>query len=167
MADMILMRCKYCGGMLTNSEGNVWVCQNCGTRSVIDVASQTGPTEDRTSRGFRVSIERDGTVSSYKVRDKAELQISFNRRATMADMFPIDVVLTVDGRPRETFEHLPKTGTGSVVFETDESDVLAYATGKAFMVKDDQIVTEDEDAGGTYSVAGLNVIIERTGEMEK
>lgn len=167
MAEMILMRCKYCGGMLTNSGGSIWVCENCGTKSVIDANLQMSGVECRTTGEFRLSVERGGTISSYKVREKAELQISFNRRATMADTHPIDVVLSVDGRPRGTFEHLPKTGTGSVVFETDETNVLAYATGKALLIKDGHAVTEDEDARGPYAVAGLNIVIERTGEMEK
>ena len=85
----------------------------------------------------------------------------------MADPDPVIVSLIVDGRPRGSFEHLPRTGKGSVTFESDGQSVFAYATGKASFVKGDHAVTEDEDAEGTYFVAGLRVTIGRTGEMEK
>lgn len=168
MSDKILMRCEYCGGLLTNAEGNIWICESCGTSSVVKATAESGNfSESSVIKGFTMTVECRGKVNEYRVRNKAEFQIAFNCRATMADPFPIEVSLTVDGRPRGTFEHLPKSGKGSVVFELDGESVFAYATGKASMVTDEAELSEDEDAEGCYNIAGLNVTIVRTGEMEK
>lgn len=164
MAEMFLMRCEYCGGTLVNVEGDQWICQNCGTSTIIKPDPKVGVGEAQAApSGFGISVEFNGRSSSFKVREKAEFQIAFDRRATMADKFPTVVSLTVDGRPRGTFEHLPKSGKGSVIFEADGDSIVVYATGKSVIAKDGMEMTSDDEAEGTYIVAGLKVDIERTG----
>lgn len=166
MADMILMKCEYCGGTLVNVQGNQWFCQNCGTSAIVNTAPAENAAASKRDNGFSMTVEYSGRTSNYKVRENAEFQIAFDRRATMADPFPTTVSLSVDGRPRGTFEHLPKSGTGTVTFEVDEESVVAYATGKASFSGPQGNVVSDDDVGGAYTVAGLKITIERTGEMK-
>lgn len=167
MADMILMICKYCGGKLVNIEGNLWTCESCGTKTLIEIGQNIEQTaESQKTDGFTMSVEHEGRTFNYKVRETAVFDIAFDRRATLADRFPTTVTLTVDGRPRGTFEHLPKTGKGSVSFETDGPDIMAYSTGKATFECADGTVTEKGDAEGSYIIAGLKVNIDRYNDEE-
>lgn len=168
MAEMVLLKCEYCGGTLEPKEGDLWCCINCGTSTLLrQTVSGPNPAcagSDRGSAGFRISVGLDGEVSEFKVRESAEFDISFDRRATMADPDPINITLTVDGRPRRTYTGLSKTGTGKVCFEDDGGIVLAYAQGKAFLVRSGEKVFDVEGASGVYQVGDLGVTVIPSGE---
>lgn len=164
MSDMILMICKYCGGKLVNVENNLWECDSCGTKTLIEKSRGTDRSaEGASAGGFSVSVEHGGKTSEYRVRKTAEFDIGFDRRATMADACPMTVRLNVDGKERGAFEHLPKTGKGSISFEADGDCITAYSTGKASLERIDGSPVDEQNAEGEYLIAGLKVTVKEQG----
>lgn len=168
MSDMILMICKYCGGKLVCIQDNLWLCENCGTKTLIEINNgKEASTERRVLNGFSMSVEHGGQISNYRVREIAEFEIAFNRRATMADPLPMNVDVKIDGRSRRVFEHLPKSGKGSVIFEVEGNDVTAYSTGSASFSDNIGNTVHDGAAEGYYSIAGLKIGIHKNGDEEE
>lgn len=164
MSDMILMICQYCSGKLVNIEGNLWECENCGTKTLIEKSRATGQSaEGASAGGFSVSVVYGGKTSEYRARKTAEFDIGFDRRATMADARPMTVKLSVDGKERGAFEHLPKTGKGSITFEADGDLITAYSAGKASLERIDGSPVDELDAEGEYAIAGLKVAVRKQG----
>ncbi len=159
MSDMILMICKNCSsGNLVNIGDNLWLCENCGKKTLIkdDKAIHQFEGKQR-PEGFLLSVSYEGKTTNFKVRENAEFEIAFDRRATMADPDPMNVNLTVDGRSRATYGHLPKTGKGTIVFEANGGSIESFSTGDATLVRSDGRLVDDQDVRGEYSIAGLVV----------
>ncbi|MFT0898624.1 hypothetical protein [Candidatus Methanoprimaticola sp. MG2] len=169
MTDMVLLKCEYCGGTLEHKEGDLWCCQNCGTTTMVSRTPETRTDNGSAApqQGFMMTVGHNGESSEYKVKTKAEFEIGFDRRATMADPNPTIVTLHVDGRRRATYEGLARTRSGRAVFETDDGMVIAYTEGKACIVRSGEQIYDEDDACGEYVVGGLSVMIQpgnRSGE---
>lgn len=158
MSDMVLMICKYCGGNLESIGDDLWLCENCGKKTLIKDDKVIHQFEGKQRpEGFLLSVSYEGKTTNFKVRENAEFEIAFDRRATMADPDPMNVNLTVDGRSRATYGHLPKTGKGTIVFEANGGSIESFSTGDATLVRTDGCPADDQDARGEYLIAGLVV----------
>ena len=158
MTGFIRAECPYCGGSLTHKNGSVWVCQYCGKESLLltDAPSNVGSSVNSEkpvrlqAPAFTLTVKRKRKIiNSVRLRGNFKITAVYRPRTTLADRFPMNLIVEHDDGNVTLVEEVENVGKGSLVVEMEEDGScnlyrvgnIQYSVGKK--KKKPEFFTED------------------------
>lgn len=160
---LIALRCPYCGGQLT-PVGTRFECIYCGNLVVQDNSSQTVKNGHKSESPILYSLCISGTIQlNTTFCEEIQFIFRYRKRVTLADAFPMNVTIHVDGRPISFIEEFENVGDGTITISVEDQNTLILKKGRLKAEVNDTLIDPftEYPLGSVIVIGKLNFKIEK------
>ena len=154
MTKFIDIKCPSCGGVLQHKLGNTWHCSFCDTDSLF-----VADAEDDTEK-LSIEVRKGDHSRTFSAVKKIIINAVYRKRTTLADKYPMDLTLNIDGRNITAVEEFENIGKGSIIIEVRTSNVFFYSEGKTHFTLNDKEISEGNlTPGDVFRMSSITILI--------
>ena len=121
--------CPWCGGILEKKPDGPWVCTSCGRGAVHEFAATKSGGSCENLRDAVIEVTRGDDVVTYPFEGSATLRTEYRRRSTLADPFPMNLLLILPDETVTVAEEIPNVGAGEMKIKLTQTGIKLSKSG--------------------------------------